>query len=257
MIYDDSHFHWDHTGDPSTFPASTALIVGPGFRETYIPSYPTNPDSPIKESDYAGRELREIEFSYPGALTIGRFPACDFFGDGSFFLLDSPGHAIGHMCGLARTTAGTPGANDTFIFMGGDACHHGGEFRPTAYRPLPPEISPNPLDPGSGKPCSGELFEAIHRHQSGSEPFFEVAVLGDGKGVAHDAEEATRTIRKLEAFDACPDVFVVIAHDDAILDVVDVFPRDANGWKVKGWAEKVRWAFLRDFKKAVDRVRGE
>jgi hypothetical protein len=36
----------------------------------------------------------------------------------------------------ARTTNGGAGA-DTFVFMGGDACHHGGEFRPTEYRPLP------------------------------------------------------------------------------------------------------------------------
>jgi metal-dependent hydrolase (beta-lactamase superfamily II) len=25
-----SHHHWDHVGDPSTFPHSTALVVGPG-----------------------------------------------------------------------------------------------------------------------------------------------------------------------------------------------------------------------------------
>src|SRR5690349_3304101 len=26
-----SHWHWDHIGDPSTFPSTTDLIVGPGF----------------------------------------------------------------------------------------------------------------------------------------------------------------------------------------------------------------------------------
>lgn len=39
------------------------------------------------------------------------------FGDGSFYLLEAPGHATGHMCGLARTTADPP----LFVFMGADA----------------------------------------------------------------------------------------------------------------------------------------
>lgn len=94
-----SHWHWDHTGDPSTFDSNTALIVGPGFKQSFTPGYPKNQDAPIRESDYEGRELREIEFSQ--GLKIGRFNAFDYFSDGSFYLLDSPGHAIGHMCGLA------------------------------------------------------------------------------------------------------------------------------------------------------------
>ncbi|KAL6229996.1 beta-lactamase-like protein [Aspergillus navahoensis] len=88
-----SHWHWDHIGDPSTFPSSTDLIAGPGFKEAMLPGYPANPDSPIPESDYAGRTLREITFN-PGRGRIGRFPAADYFGDGSFYLLDSPGHAM-------------------------------------------------------------------------------------------------------------------------------------------------------------------
>ena len=84
-----SHYHWDHSGDPSTFPPSTALVVGPGFKDAFVPAYPTKPGCAIHESDYAGRELREIAFD--GELTIGGFKAFDYFGDGSFYLLDSPG----------------------------------------------------------------------------------------------------------------------------------------------------------------------
>lgn len=47
-----SHWHWDHIGDPSTFPSSTDLIVGPGFKEAFLPGYPTKPDSPVRESDF-------------------------------------------------------------------------------------------------------------------------------------------------------------------------------------------------------------
>ncbi|KAL8685265.1 MAG: hypothetical protein Q9218_007871 [Villophora microphyllina] len=84
-----SHFHWDHTGDPSTFPHSTDLVVGPGFKKAFTPGYPKNQNSPIRESDYEGRNLREIAFN--SNLQIGGYKAFDYFGDGSFYLLDSPG----------------------------------------------------------------------------------------------------------------------------------------------------------------------
>lgn len=53
-----SHWHFDHTGDPSTFGAHTALIVGPGFKDALTPGYPANQDSVILESDYSGRERK-------------------------------------------------------------------------------------------------------------------------------------------------------------------------------------------------------
>ena len=88
-----SHYHWDHTGDPSTFPCSTDLVVGPGFKKSLMPGYPAKEDARIRESDYKGRQIREIEFDEAG-LHLGRFKALDFFGDGSFYLLDSPGVRI-------------------------------------------------------------------------------------------------------------------------------------------------------------------
>ncbi|KAL8643540.1 MAG: hypothetical protein Q9226_008298 [Calogaya cf. arnoldii] len=84
-----SHYHWDHSGDPSTFPHSTHLVVGPGFKDAFVPAYPSKPNCPIHESDYANRELREISFD--SDLEIGGYKAFDYFGNGSFYLLDSPG----------------------------------------------------------------------------------------------------------------------------------------------------------------------
>ena len=37
--------------------------------------------------------MREVTFA-ESSLRIGGFKAFDFWGDGSFYLLDSPGHAI-------------------------------------------------------------------------------------------------------------------------------------------------------------------
>jgi glyoxylase-like metal-dependent hydrolase (beta-lactamase superfamily II) len=155
-----SHWHWDHTGDPSTFPSSTALIVGPGFKKAFTPGFPANPDGVILESDYAGRELQELSFMEGKVVKIGSFKALDYFNDGSFYILDAPGHAIGHLCALARVR-GEDG-KEGFVFMGGDACHHNGEFRPSQYRPLPESISPHPWE-GKSALCPGSIFQTVLR----------------------------------------------------------------------------------------------
>ena len=90
VIY--SHHHFDHVGDMTTFPPSTQLIVGPGFKEAHLPAYPINKESPNLQSDFENRDVREIDIATEGAgLKIGRFNAYDYFGDGSFYLLDTPG----------------------------------------------------------------------------------------------------------------------------------------------------------------------
>lgn len=265
-----SHWHFDHIGDPSTFDPDTALIVGPGFKENFLPGYPANPDSTILEKDYAGRELRELDFTTgDNKLTIGRFTALDYFGDGSFYFLDAPGHAVGHICGFARVKAGVADDEDSFVFLGGDAAHHGGEFRPSAYLPLPGEVYPNPLsttgkesdkNPKQWPPfCPGSILQTIHLEGSSSnseegrrslrtQPFYKPS---NEFGIQHDAEEAERTIAKMQEVDVMDNVLVVLAHDESLLDVVDVFPAKANDFVEKGWAKECRWRFLRDFAEVV------
>lgn len=236
-----SHYHWDHQGNVSLFPSSTDLVVGPGFKEAFTPGYPTNPKAPVNESDYKGRTLREIDFKKEGnGLVIGNCDALDFFGDGSFYLLDTPGHAIGHICGLARVTT----SPDTFILMGGDACHHPGEWRPTKYRPLPTHI---PAVPNLPHGCPGSALEKIHRNQSATEPFYLVA-----EGFSHDTDEAMKTIHKVEDFDAADNVFVIIAHDTSMFQKLDFFPEKINAWQAENLAEETRWRFLGDFAKAIN-----
>ncbi|OJI99599.1 hypothetical protein ASPVEDRAFT_128900 [Aspergillus versicolor CBS 583.65] len=239
-----SHWHADHIGDPSTFPSHVELVVGPGFRDAFLPGYPADPNAVILESDYAGRQLREIDF-VPG-LEIGGFRAMDFFGDGSFYLLDSPGHAIGHMCGLARTTS------STFIFMGADGCHHCGSLRPNNSLPLPSEVSPSPFSVPphlQGTTCPGSVLEAIHPRNSRTEPYYSRLAPAPSR----DVPVAETTLGKMMLFDGNEDVFVIIAHDRSLLDVIDFFPSRVNEWKRKGWKEAGRWRFLEDFKDAVAR----
>jgi hypothetical protein len=49
-------------------------------------------------------------------------------------------------------------------------------------------------------------------------------------------------------FDADPNIFVMIAHDGALLDVLPLFndqpEKDLGNWAMMGWKEAVKWAFL-------------
>lgn len=58
-----SHFYFDHTGDPSLFPNSTDLVVGPDFIRNYTPGWPEGANSPVKSEDWKGRTLREVNFN--------------------------------------------------------------------------------------------------------------------------------------------------------------------------------------------------
>lgn len=241
-----SHHHWDHVGNPALFPHSTELVVGPGFKAAHLPGYPKNPDSTLLETDFEGREVREVNIKDQGkGLKIGRFHAYDYFGDGSFYLLDTPGHSIGHMCGLARTSFNP----DTFIFMGGDASHHGGEFRPTPYLPLPKNISPSPFKRRGGNICPGHLLQDINPHEAADKPFFYVTA-----SFANDKKVADWTIEGLGEFDGQGNVLMLMAHDDAVVDPArfDFYPKSLNDWYQKGVGEGTRWLFLGDFEEAVE-----
>jgi glyoxylase-like metal-dependent hydrolase (beta-lactamase superfamily II) len=248
-----SHWHWDHTGNPNEFPPTTQLIVGPGFKQHILPGYPANPDSSILESDYNDRELKELNFEY--ADLIGGFRSIDYFGDGSFYLLDTPGHAIGHLCGLARVSSNP----DSFVFLGGDIGHQPGEWRPSAQLPLPEEIQPNPFTSASGLGCGcpGSWFEDLGQrahqpHGPRTLPFYAPARLPTGQ-IHHDIDECIESIRRMQQFDGASteNIFVVIAHDASLLDTIDFFPKTIDDFMEKGWIREARWKFLRDFAAAV------
>ena len=239
-----SHWHWDHLGNPAVFEPSTSLLVGQGFKDFFMPGYPANPRMPVLESDFAGREVKEILFEESRCLKIGRFDAMDYFGDGSFYILDAPGHALGHLNALARVTASPP----SFIFMGADTAHHPGEFRPTTYSPLPPYIDPNPLDMGSSYPCPGALFEHLLRDGDKTQPFYR---LSRPHIPFSDVDVAEQTLEKMQETDSHPQIFTVIAHDKSLLGKIDFFPGYVNDFVAKDWVQKTKWAFLSDFRNAL------
>lgn len=68
--------------------------------------------------------------------------------------------------------------------------------------------------------------------------------------------EAEKSVGKVIELDARDDVFVVVAHDSTLLDVIKFFPNKGNDWKENGWKEKSRWGFLQDFREAVKALSG-
>lgn len=145
-----SHVHWDHVGTPSDF-AAAAFVVGSGtldmlrrgagplypadtFNDDEIPAERTVELPPVtRADDVSGGQYREPRHTpalpearalLPAAeekwtwQPLAAFPnALDLFGDGSVWVIDSPGHLYGHVNLLARVGAGR------WVYLGGDCCH--------------------------------------------------------------------------------------------------------------------------------------
>ena len=204
------------------------------------------------KTDFKDRELMEIDFNKT-SIHIGGFQAFDYFGDRSFYILDSPGHAIGHVNALARTHTSPP----AFIHLGGDSIHHSGEIRPTEYLPLPEFISPSPIPKVHATSCPSHIFEPILREGSKTKHILEFQGSfkdwGSEKkfGLIVDEPALRNTIRKDEDLDANENVFTIIAHDWSLKGVINEWPKTLNAWKEEGWKDGTRWKFLEDFEKAV------
>ena len=63
------------------------------------------------------------------------------------------------------------------------------------------------------------------------------------KSPAIDLAAARETLRKIESFDADPNILVIAAHDWSLKDVFEFYPHYANEWKNKGWKEAGRVDF--------------
>ncbi|KAF7312904.1 Metallo-beta-lactamase superfamily protein [Mycena kentingensis (nom. inval.)] len=241
-----SHAHFDHTGDMSKFPDSTKLVIG---TETDTSTYPANPNASLLESDLSGRNVTKIDFAASN-LTFNDLKAFDYFGDGSFYLVDTPGHLTGHLTALARVT---PSPNPTFILLGGDTFFHPGQARP---RPALQESFPCPahflhaanahistdyfFSPGSHDGPHGGGFDLRTRASA----LLSISDLPDG--FATDPVLAEVSLEKVARWDADEDVLVLITHDLSVVsnDTLPYFPHSLNGWKKGGWKEKAVWNFL-------------
>ncbi|KAL4912420.1 beta-lactamase-like protein [Aspergillus aurantiobrunneus] len=204
-----SHAHIDHVGDPSVFPSTTTLVVGPGCKTT---GYPQDPTASILDTAFQNRTVQEMDFETADVLTIGGFRAVDYFNDGSFFILYTPGHTMHHMSALCRTTP------STWMLLAGDICHSAEQMRAR-----PP------------------LLQNTSNEWTIKEPLYGLA-----PGIQENLLQAKDSLEKLKAFDNRDDVMVLLAHDASLLDVLEFYPNDLNDWKTRGWADNAWSLFLNE-----------
>lgn len=125
-----SHVHWDHEGTPDDF-SNSQFVVGSGtlhlLKNGAPPHYPReifNPDLlpgdrttelPPVSGNSTTAASRQTDHKWQA---FAGFPhAVDFFGDGSVYIVDSPGHLFGHVNLLARI------GTSKWVYLGGDCCH--------------------------------------------------------------------------------------------------------------------------------------
>lgn len=126
-----SHVHWDHIGTPSDFIAAE-FVVGSGTMHILAhgdgPLYPAElfnahelphdrtlefPPVHAKNSERA----YERQTQHTWLTTSWGATMLDFYGDGSVYVVDAPGHLTGHVNFLARIE------KRKWVYLGGDCCH--------------------------------------------------------------------------------------------------------------------------------------
>ncbi|EIW74030.1 Metallo-hydrolase oxidoreductase [Coniophora puteana RWD-64-598 SS2] len=111
-----SHVHWDHLGDHRSF-IKAKFVLGDAS-ETLV----TGEEHPQHKSGIVPPKAlptERVEYVADWNTTIGGLKASDYFGDGSLYVIDTPGHLQGHIALLARTSA-----DGSWILLAGDAAHH-------------------------------------------------------------------------------------------------------------------------------------
>ncbi|KAF2462455.1 beta-lactamase-like protein [Lineolata rhizophorae] len=120
-----SHAHWDHCRPiHKEFPQAKAFF-GPGTRDFCSPGHIRDgkPDPEVQWDgrifgDDATRTMDWGELQGPWVEWASFNRAMDFFGDGSFWVMQAPGHMPGNMCAAAKLQDG-----GEWVVLGSDCCH--------------------------------------------------------------------------------------------------------------------------------------
>jgi glyoxylase-like metal-dependent hydrolase (beta-lactamase superfamily II) len=125
-----SHVHWDHEGTPDDF-SNSEFVVGSGTLHLLANGAPPHYPKDIFNPDLLPKDrTKELPPTSGDSSTAAKsqthhawkpfagFPnTVDFFGDGSVYVVDSPGHLFGHVNLLARLS------HTKWVYLGGDCCH--------------------------------------------------------------------------------------------------------------------------------------
>lgn len=112
-----SHIHFDHVGNSRPYTNAT-FLAGAAAQPLIANGWPADPESGYSQdvvpSDGRTRFLDPADWP-----PLGHFPhALDFYGDGSLYIIDAPGHMLGHVNVLARTSA-----DGGWVYLAGDSAH--------------------------------------------------------------------------------------------------------------------------------------
>lgn len=114
-----SHAHWDHCHPiGGEYPNATAYF-GPGAKIGCSPGHIDDPSSQWDGRFFDPERSTERceELTGPWSA-FGPFEhAKDYFGDGSFWVIQAPGHMAGNLCAAARLESGE------WVLLGSDCCH--------------------------------------------------------------------------------------------------------------------------------------
>ncbi|KAG9188147.1 hypothetical protein G6011_02070 [Alternaria panax] len=114
-----NHAHWDHSRPIShVFPNAKAYF-GPGTRAACQPGHMKDPslqwDGRFFDPEHSTEKWDELQGEWKSFGPFER--ALDYFGDGSFWILDAPGHMPGNVAAAARLQDGE------WVMLGSDCCH--------------------------------------------------------------------------------------------------------------------------------------
>ncbi|KZT57141.1 hypothetical protein CALCODRAFT_517617 [Calocera cornea HHB12733] len=212
-----SHVHVDHYGALDEFPAEIPLIVGPGTKAWVDTS--SDDDRPIplsfwkhpkviSEVGEEGARGRGKQWQKVGSFDKG----WDFFGDGSMWIMQAPGHCPGHQVALCRVST----SPDTYVLLSGDTCHSR-----YIYSPFPgPDLRSDVacwVHPSHGPPGSEKGETTMHV----------------------DLEEAYRSIARLTRMEMEDNVICIVAHETEMARELDLgigqMKQGWDKWKENGW----------------------
>jgi len=191
----------------NAFSPRVPILVGPGTKDWIKGGDQTDDGVKSFPSRYLeNRELQELDGHWQpiGAFTKG----LDYFHDGSFWLVQSPGHCPGHIVAIARVTTSPA----TYILLAGDAAHSSRLYQPAP----PPEL----------RSYLGEFD------------------MGDGKThyMYDDVDTSYETIGRLTRMHMDEKVMVVAAHEVELEKVIELKPGEMRTgwetWKPDGLKEK-------------------
>jgi len=126
-----SHVHWDHIGTSSDFPRSKFIVGAGTLHVLHHGAGPLYPSEIFNKHEFPTERTYELPPTdkYTASIAskqqtehywqpLANFPtALDYFGDGSLWVIDTPGHITGHVNLLARK------APHQWVYLGGDCCH--------------------------------------------------------------------------------------------------------------------------------------